>query len=245
MRILHNITARPVGALAFGADRLVAGGSGGFDVYDLAADTRSHFASHFTMQIFACVIDPRGRWLYFADTWAGCRLLPLDEAGPGRLPGEADAQHVVGLAVSPDGGKVVVSRTRNANVNRVECWEVGDPWRLAWAFRDGEPCGEGPHYSAGRNWWTFAVAFSPDGRHVAAMEYRTSLDTVHRRSSPESLATPPGSPARGTVWPRRGREDTLIHQPLRSPARWHVLLAEAPRRSRRKRSRPAASPPTT
>jgi WD40 repeat protein len=181
VRILQATAKRPVSLLAFGAGRLVAGGTGGFDVWDLSTGEQRHVPSSGSSSAWpVCAVDPRGRWFCTTDTTKGCRLFPLgDVEGVGRLPGRLDDQRAYAFAVSPDGGRAVVSRGI-APYNRLECWEAGDPWRLAWAFRDGKRCGEGPYFSVGPGWWSFAVAFSPDGGRVAALERR--WDAARSRS---------------------------------------------------------------
>ena len=63
MRLLQNTLVRPVGGVSFGPGGrfLVAGGSGGYDVWDLASSSRSFLPSHAVKYLYGCVFDPLGR----------------------------------------------------------------------------------------------------------------------------------------------------------------------------------------
>jgi len=68
MRLLQNTQTRPVLGVGFGPDgrTLVAGGSGGFDVWDVAASAHTFVATAESSILWAFVLDPLGRWLYFS-----------------------------------------------------------------------------------------------------------------------------------------------------------------------------------
>jgi hypothetical protein len=170
MRVLKCVGRRPVPLLGFAAGRLVAGGSRGYDIFDLAAGESRHLPENGTVipNASSFAVDPRGRWFYTSDGNHGCRVLPLDEAGPGGFPVDPSECHTAALAASPDGTRVAASRS----ANRVECWHVAVPWRLAWALRDGEKCDLGRIWSEGKGWYTSALAFSPDGRRIGLVERR-------------------------------------------------------------------------
>jgi WD40 repeat protein len=176
MRVLQNKMPYPVGAVAFGAGRLVAGGSGGIDVWDLANGGSAHHHAYATPAVWGCAVDPEGRWFYYSDMITRFRVLPLNDAGPGHLPGGTHDQHVVSLAVSPDGGQLVVCRgDYNFGKRRVECWKVTTeaPWSLAWAVRAGILVeGRANVVDGHHNWASDSVTFSPDGREVGLTEGR-------------------------------------------------------------------------
>src|SRR5262249_44965391 len=102
MRILQNTSTPPVPFVALRGGRLVAGGSGGFDIYTRPDGERRHIpASGATAPWPVCAVDPRGRWFCTTDWKKGCRLLPLGEDGAvGRLPGAAEDQKSTAFALS-------------------------------------------------------------------------------------------------------------------------------------------------
>jgi WD40 repeat protein len=179
MRVLQNTVARPVAGLTFAADglSLAAGGNGGFDHWSLVTGERRFFPFHATKYLWAFTFDPRGRWLYVSDSRGGYRLYPLPDGPWRRLPGSQYDHHVISLAVSPDGGRLAVSRG-GAGTNRLECWAVepDGTFRAAWSVQDGQPIDPGAEVrmEMGRNGFVHAVAVSPDGRTVAAVESSTA-----------------------------------------------------------------------
>src|SRR5262249_56609771 len=137
VRLFRNTMARPVGGVSFGPGglTLVAGGSGGFDIWELATSTHTFVASHAVKYLYGCVHDPLGRWVYLSDYLGGFRLLPLagHEARP--APGSPPEPHGTSFDLTPDGGQLVMNRG-GAGSNRVECWKIrpagsfGPVWSL-------------------------------------------------------------------------------------------------------------------
>jgi WD40 repeat protein len=160
MRLLQSQYRQRMTGIGFAANGrlLVAGGVGGYETWDLAANTSSHFAVGDTNHVFAFVVDPLGRWLYYSAFVLGCRLQALDRAGFQRLPGED--HHAIALATSRDGGRVAVSRGVSWN-NRLECWSIDSETRfnLAWAERLEK---EGVSFHG--------ITFHPDGTRLASIE---------------------------------------------------------------------------
>jgi WD40 repeat protein len=184
---LQNTVARPVGGVSFGLKGriLIAGGSGGYDAWDLASSPPTFIPSHRVKYLYGCVCDPLGQWVYVSDSLGGFRILPLDGRGARRLPGSPYQHHVVSFALTPDGGRLVVSRG-GAGLNRVECWAVRRPGSFdpVWSIRDGEPIAmDEPYLLNQAGWFTNAVAVSPDGTMVATAESRSGGGT----SGTESL----------------------------------------------------------
>src|SRR5262249_29449288 len=139
-KVLQNTVARMVAGLSFApGPRLVAGGSGGFDVWDLASEGRAHVPTSDARYLWACACDPLGRWFYAADSTLGCRLYDLAHLGERPLPGAPRTRHVISLAVSGDGTRLALSRG-GAGFNRLECWSVQREGRFttAWGIRNGE-----------------------------------------------------------------------------------------------------------
>src|SRR4051812_33683035 len=62
VRVLQNTQARPVAGVSFGPGgrTLVAGGSGGYDVWDLATGAHAFAPSHAAKDLYGCVYDPLG-----------------------------------------------------------------------------------------------------------------------------------------------------------------------------------------
>lgn len=176
MRILQNTATRPVAGVSFCHEgrTLVAGGSGGFDIWDLTT-SRNHFIpSHNTKYIYACVCDPGGRWFYFSDSVGGCRLIDLNGEGERRLPGTQHDHHVVSLATTTDGTRLIVTRG-GAMLNRVECWDIesAGAMRLNWALRSGQPMTTVDVVAFEQNsWFTNAVAVDVTGDLAAMGEQR-------------------------------------------------------------------------
>jgi WD40 repeat protein len=166
MRLLQNTQTRPVIGVGFGPDgkTLVAGGSGGFDVWDLPAG-HTFVAVPESRDVFAFALDPLGRWFYFSEYQGGCSLYDLTSGEARRFPG--DDHHVISVAAAPDGRRVAISRGGVGN-NRLECWAIarGGRLRLAW------------HVPAPSELTSFpglgfeSLAFHPGGETVAALEQR-------------------------------------------------------------------------
>jgi WD40 repeat protein len=191
MRILQNTALRQVYGLTFSADgtTLIAGGSGGFDVWNLPAGSRYHVEYHATKNLYAFDLDPRGRWLYISDARGGCSLFSLPDRKWHRPPGSQHDYHVVSLARTADGSRFAVSRG-GAGSNRVECWDVaGDgPFSLVWAVRNGRPLSSVDQvYFQQGNWFTNGVAFSSDARYLVTVDRRSEFPPdkcrVHLRSA--------------------------------------------------------------
>src|SRR4051812_12336834 len=110
MRILQNTRKTwPVVGVAFGpgGGSLVAGGSGGFDVWALAAGTHRFINSHETQTVWAFALDPGGRRLFYSDWRGGFRLYDLRRGAYRPLP---EDNHVVSAAIGPDGSRAALSR---------------------------------------------------------------------------------------------------------------------------------------
>src|SRR5262249_2616085 len=106
MRILQSDRTQPVAGVGFTPDgRLVAGGSGGFDLYDLT--TLRHFSVPLaeSKYVFAFVVDSLGRWLYLSMGGYGCRIHDPTSGAVRSFPG-VEGEHVVGLAASADRRRV-------------------------------------------------------------------------------------------------------------------------------------------
>src|SRR5262245_18356034 len=101
VRLLRNTTARPVGGVSFGPHglTLVAGGSGGFDVWDLATSSHAFVPSHAVKYLYGCVYDPRGRWIYVADYIGGFRILSVDRLVAQPAPGSPYERHVTAFDI--------------------------------------------------------------------------------------------------------------------------------------------------
>jgi len=173
VRILKNKVARAVYRLAFGPDgRLVAGGSGGFDIWNLTTGKRVHVPSpDVTNYITVCECDPLGRWFYVDDSTSGGRMIPWSGKGERRLPGPRGQPHIEGLAVSADGARLLLSR---GWFRQLECWATAqEPFTPVWAYRYGEPVDPLKAPAAQLTDWYFrAVALSRDARLAAAVEIR-------------------------------------------------------------------------
>jgi WD40 repeat protein len=174
VKILKNKVARAVSRLAFGPDgrKLVTGGSGGFDIWDLTTGRHTHIPSpDVTNYIRACECDPLGRWFYVSDSTRGGRVIPWSGRDERNLPGPR-GHHVHGLAVSADGSRLLLSRL---NPCQLECWATEkDPFAPVWGRRNGRPVDplETPAPQA-PDWVFRAVALSRDWRLAAAVGVRT------------------------------------------------------------------------
>jgi WD40 repeat protein len=174
VRVLQNTQARQIGGLSFGPGgrTLVAGGSGGYDIWNLATASHAFIASHAVKYLYGCVYDPLGRWFYVSDYLGGFRLLPLDGNAPPPVPGSPHERHVTSFDLTPSGGRLVMCRS-----GRVECWDVRPPESFvpAWSLRDGEPVDPSEPYLLNEaTWGTNGVAIARDGRTVATAENRSA-----------------------------------------------------------------------
>ncbi|HKB38669.1 MAG TPA: WD40 repeat domain-containing protein, partial [Gemmataceae bacterium] len=162
MRILQNTRERLVLGVGFGPDgrTLVAGGSGGFDVWDLPASKHRFVGAQDSGAVFAFVVDQLGRWLYFSEHRAGGYRYDLKTGETQRFPGDPYDHHMISIATSSDGSQVAVSRG-GAGHNRLECWTIGAGGRmtLAWSV-------PGPTETVSFH----GLAFSPDGSKIASVE---------------------------------------------------------------------------
>jgi WD40 repeat protein len=202
---LQNTIARPIAGVSFGPKgSLVAGGSGGYDVWDLAASTHTFIPSHAVKYYYGCVCDPLGRWIYVADSLGGFRLLPLDGGEARPTPGSPHERHVTTFDVTSDGRQLVMNRGGGGS-NRVECWKIRPKGAFAavWSIRDGnlvDP--DEPFYLNQATWFTNAVATSRDGKVVATAESRQTAGApllVLRNAASGEVAAEPGELATSFV----------------------------------------------
>jgi WD40 repeat protein len=174
MRVLQNTTQKQVRGVTFGSDgnTLIAGGSGGFDIWSLLSGYHDWVEFHATKHLYAFELDPLERWLYISDARGGCQLFSLKTRRWHRPPGSQHDHHVVSLARSLDGTSFVVSRG-GSMMNRVECWsiETEGSFSLKWALRNGQPIDsvEALYYERD-NWFTYGVALSWDGALLATAD---------------------------------------------------------------------------
>jgi WD40 repeat protein len=176
VRLLQNTAIRPVTAVSFGSGgrALVAGGSGGYDVWDVADWSHTFIASHAVKYHFGCVCDPAGRWVYVSDSLGGFRILPLSERDVPAVPGSPYELHVRSFDLAADGSRLVMSRGGYGS-NRVECWNVlpSGSFKSAWSLRDGKPVKPDEPYLLNETTWSInEVAVSRDGKTVATHENR-------------------------------------------------------------------------
>ncbi len=169
MKILQNKVARSVYRLSFGGRKLVTGGSGGIDTWDLTTEEHTHIPSpDVTNYIFVCECDPLGRWFYLSDNLGG-RMVPLTGQGEQRLPGPSGHQHLTTLAVSADGAHLLASWRI-----RLEAWATAtDPFTPVWGCCNGpriDPREDTPPQI--HSWIFWAVALTRDGGMAAAVEIR-------------------------------------------------------------------------
>ncbi len=179
MQLLRNTSERLVAGVSFGPGgrTLIAGGSGGFDHWDLSARSNRFVKSHAVKFFYGCIYDPQGRWVYVSDSRGGFRLLPLKGDGPLPVPGSPFVRHVTSFDLAAEGEHLVMSRG-GAGSNRVECWQVlASGWFTpAWSTRDGELVDPGePYYLNQADWFTNAVAISRDGQFVVVAEERKMI----------------------------------------------------------------------
>lgn len=226
MRLLQNTIARPVAGVSFGPGgrTLVAGGSGGYDLWDLASGARSFVPSHGVRYLNGCVWDPFGRWVYVSDYLGGFRMLPVDGGEPRPLPGSRHENHVISFDLTRDGGRLVMSHG-GAGSNRVELWDVRPRAALArlWSIRDGEPIDPDEPYPLNQaKRFTDAVALHPRGKSVATLESFSVLvlrDGASGRSAAELGTSEVGLGARLAFAPD-GR--SLYASGLRVLERWDL-----------------------
>jgi len=177
VRVLRSSLARPVGGVSFGpGDRtLIAGGSGGFDLWDLATNSRTFFRSHSVRFLYVCAYDPLGRWVYVSDYLGGFRLLPVGGKESQPTPGDPYERHVISFGITHDGRRFVLSRG-GAGSNRVECWRVSPTGRFAavWSIRDGKPVApQEPYLLNQATWSTNGVTIDRHGKTVVSAESRS------------------------------------------------------------------------
>lgn len=180
MRVLQNTQTRRVGGVSFGpGSALVAGGSGGYDLWDLTTASHTFIPSHTVPYLFGCVYDPLSRWVYVSDYRGGFRLLSLD--GDVRTPpGNPYERHVRAFDLTPDGTRLLLSRG-GAGSNRVECWDVSSrDFHPLWSIRDGKPVKPGAPYLLNESTGTTdGIAVSPDGTAIATAEISPARPTYH------------------------------------------------------------------
>lgn len=174
MRILQNTAQRQVHGVTFGSDgnTLVAGGSGGFDIWNLLNGNHDYVEYRVTEYLWAFELDPLERWLYISAAGSGCSLFSLQTRKWSRLPGSPYDHHVIRLSVCADGSRVAVSRG-GAGSNRVECWNIASDgsFSLAWAMRNGRRLTSvDPIYDERDNWFTEGVAFNSSGTLLATVD---------------------------------------------------------------------------
>lgn len=176
--VLQNTMARAVAGLSFAADgqTLIAGGSGGYDLWHLQTASHLYIPSHAVKRLWGCRYDPMGRWIYVTDSVRGLRLLP---AGGGEAlppPGTPYVMHVTSFDLSGDGTCLAMTRG-GAGQSRVECWKVSRAGLFfpAWSLLDGKPINPDElYYFNQAKWWTNAVAISRDGKVVVTAENRSA-----------------------------------------------------------------------
>jgi hypothetical protein len=148
VKILQNTVARAVYRLSFGfgGRKLVTGGSGGLDIWDLTTEGHTHIPRpDVTNYITVCECDPLGRWFYLADSLVG-RMVPWAGQGEQPLPGPRGHPHLSSLAVSADGARLLLSR--EGGLHQLECWATTEgPFTPVWGWRNGKQVDplEAPH----------------------------------------------------------------------------------------------------
>jgi WD40 repeat protein len=178
VQVLQNTIARPVTGVSFtqAGRTLVAGGSGGIHVWNLATATHTFIASHAVKYLFGFICDPAGRWVYVSDYIAGFRLVPLLTHDAIPVPGSPDETHVRAFDLTPNGKRLILSRGGGTD-NRVECWNVRPTGALspAWSLLDGKSIPSDEPYLLNQSKWnTNGVAIFPNGKTIAAAENRAT-----------------------------------------------------------------------
>jgi hypothetical protein len=171
MRLLQNTLPQTVVGLGFGPDgrTLVAGGSGGFDVWNLSAGSHAFVtAQKLDRHPCAFVLDPLERWLYISGVPDGCSLYHLPSGEARRIP--LVRHHVISVGPAADGCRVALSRGE-ARPHRLECWTIAadGALSLAWTVRCPVPHGS-----------FCGLAFHPQGATVAGVEERRLEDRRRR-----------------------------------------------------------------
>ncbi|HZZ80589.1 MAG TPA: WD40 repeat domain-containing protein [Gemmataceae bacterium] len=177
MQILRNTVTRPVTGVAFGGrDRiLVAGGSGGFDVRNLASETKTFISSHAVKYLFGCACDPAGRRMYVSDYLQGFRIVELASGACLPVPGANDT-HTRSFDLAHDGKQLLMSRGGYRS-NRVECWSIRPNGfeTIAWTLRNGEPTEPDSWNLVAEKWTTNDVCLNPAGDTLATSESRSAV----------------------------------------------------------------------
>ena len=177
MKILQSTLKRPVIGLSFGngGRSLVAGGSGGYTVWNLADSSRTFIESHDAKYLYGCISDPLGRYILVSDALGGFRVITLNRECTIFTPGDKYCRHVTSFDLTPDGGTLLMNRG-GAGLNRVECWAIrGSNFTPAWSLMDGKACDTAePYYLNQSNWFTNGLAISSDGKLLVTAESRTS-----------------------------------------------------------------------
>jgi WD40 repeat protein len=174
VKILQNTVARAVYHVAFGPDgrKLVTGGSGGLDIWDLTTDDHIHIPSpDVTNYICVCECDPLGRWFYVSDSKNG-RMIPWSGRGERGLP-EPPGKHIYGLGVSSEGSRLLLSLIRDG-MSQLECWTTSEhPFSRVWGTRSGQPIDPLEAPAPQTPGWVFrAAALSRNGRLAASVDFR-------------------------------------------------------------------------
>lgn len=224
MRILQNTQPQAVSGASFGPGgrHLAAGGSGGYDVWELATSSRTFIPSHDVQSLSGCACDPLGRWVYVCDYRGGLRLLSLDGKGARDFP-HRYLEH--SFALTPDGRRLV---TRGFIAGAwVDCWDVHPDGSFApvWSIRDGVLVDQreaGP-YEEFRGfkgvWCTKGVALAHDGKTVATAESRRAgakpLVVLRDGSTGRAVAELGRSQASSPAPPRASRRAAISEDELR------------------------------
>jgi WD40 repeat protein len=167
MRLLQSKYSQPLIGIGFDAEgqRLVAGGTKGYESWLIATDQSSFVPVKGTNHIFAFVVDPKGRWLYYSASGLGCQIHSLTDASIQMLPGLD--HHVIDVATSLDGERIALSRGGMGR-NRLKYWSIdeGDHFHLTWnvPLKATSNPFDGPGVSFR------PISFRPDGAQMATVE---------------------------------------------------------------------------
>lgn len=181
MKILQNVKPRAVYCLSFSPDgrKLVTGGSGGIDIWDLQTQTSVHLRSpDVTNYISACECDPLGRGFYLGDSSSIPRRIDWEGRDQQHLPIPATDSMLRWIShLSAASDRLLLGRN-----GQVECWIAREVFTLVWGISDG--------YVHGADWrWdsdtgdhvgvaTWARAFSQDGRLASGIESSGATHTA-------------------------------------------------------------------